>query len=116
MTSFRLGDDTYTDLYFWDEVVADGRISILSLHGWREQLQPPALTLERALANALVSCLADILEHRSGPKDCPLFFNPDRLITTIAGVVRFDDRCRRLIRRSSGERLKALDAVLAAFV
>jgi hypothetical protein len=105
----------------WDEL-ADAshsdseRISLFSLHEWSKQLQPPGTTLQRALANALASCLANVQEHKQGPKDCPLYYNPDRLIETIAGPVKFDRSCRkRVTEAGSKEGLQALEAILRAF-
>jgi hypothetical protein len=75
---------------------------------------------DRTIANALVGSLAGWLAksdtHKCGPKDCPLYFNPDRNFKQISGRQRFDEKCRKLLRdKLSPELLAAFEAVLSAF-
>jgi hypothetical protein len=121
ITSFRLGDDDTDDLYIWDELADPShsdseRISLFSLHEWSARLQPPGTTLQRAVANALASCLANIQEHKRGPKNCPLYYNANRRTDTIAGRLKFEPSCRKRVREAgSKEGLQALEAILRAF-
>jgi hypothetical protein len=117
ITSFRLGDDGSRDLYLWDEELPGEtrRLAILSLHGLLSRMDPPRLSLERMIANVLAGVLSDVDEHRRGPRTCPLYFNEERSIASIAGPLAFDRSCRAKIRRQDAAVLKALESLLSAF-
>jgi hypothetical protein len=117
ITTFRMGDDESRDLYVWDRDIPDpdGRVrgfGLFSLHGLLKQMDPPRLTVERAIANMVAGCLSDIPEHRKGPRDCPQYYNARRDIRSIAGPLRFDAACRRKVERKI---LPALGKLLRAF-
>jgi len=54
-------------------------------------------------------------EHRRGPKTCPLYFNDERAIASIAGRLAFDKPCRAAIRKSDATLLPALESLLRAY-
>jgi hypothetical protein len=87
----------------------------------------------RVVANAIVQSLAcQIVEeagaptpiHEDGPKDCPFYFNEERVEESIVGPNRFDARCRARLRRElpaklhgarRADLLRAFDALLDCF-
>jgi hypothetical protein len=74
---------------------------------------------ERVLTNGLVANLAGYLldtgSHDRGPKDCPLYFNPERDFEYRTGPLRFDAKCRNRLARKLPRELAAFDEMLAAF-
>src|SRR6185295_3880133 len=79
----------------------------------------------RALANEVAAGLAaQMLDyessaavvHQRGPRDCPLFYNPERAILSVTGRLRFDARCNKRIVSALGRATaRALDDLLAAY-
>ena len=93
-------------------------MAFVSVAGF-EELRPEGPDTDRAVANALVACLAGFYgetgTHTSGSKNCPLAFNRNRTFEHLVAAQRFDTQCRRKLARSLGPKLKALDALLHVF-
>jgi hypothetical protein len=98
-------------------------ILILSTAGLALPAQGPVAG--RALANEVVAGLAAQMLayqssagaiHERGPRDCPLFYNPDRALESVSGRLRFDARCKKRLVGSLGRAtMRAFDALLAAY-
>jgi hypothetical protein len=112
ITNFRLGDDEYDELFVWDE---NGPVALVSTAGILEEIRGPGVSVERAIANLVVGCLADLPTHRRGPKDCPMYFNEEIAVQYIAGPLKFDRQCRARLARSDRPSLLALEKLLRAF-
>jgi hypothetical protein len=84
-----------------------------------EELKPEGPETDRAIANALVTCLAGFYgetgTHDSGARNCPLAFNERRAFAHLVAAQRFDAKCRRTLAGRLGDKLKALDALLEVF-
>jgi hypothetical protein len=91
---------------------------VLSCAGFDGLLAEGAQT-DRALANlavcALAGFVAGIGAHVRGPKDCPMWHNPNRLLTHITGPQRFDAACRAKLKKHHARELEAFDALLKVF-
>jgi hypothetical protein len=117
ITTFRIGGRDSENVFLWSSDVRDpdGRVrglTLFSLHGLLSRMDPPRLTLERAIANVIAGSLSGIPEHKRAPRDCPRYSRLDRDIHLMAGALRFDASCRRRIPR---EALPALRRLLTAF-
>jgi hypothetical protein len=113
-TNLPMADATTTDLYAWDED-PDEKISLFSFHAFLDQLDPPRLTIERMVANAVAGFLASIADgaHDIGPKNCPMFYNPDREVQWVAGPLHFCKPDEKRIGPAIREAVKALLRVYA---
>jgi hypothetical protein len=118
ITRHWLRDDKWLYLYGWWPEHRTPPVAFLSVAGV-EGLQPEGPETDRAIANALVACLAGFYgetgTHQTGARDCPLSFNRSRSFAHVIGRQRFDARCRRRLEKALGRKLKALDALLRAF-
>jgi CHAT domain len=118
ITRHWLRDDDWLYLYGWWPDDATPPVVIFSVAGF-DQLRPEGPDTDRAIANAMVTCLAGFYAHlgthERGAKDCPLAFNRDRSFKHLVGPQRFDQRCRKRLKRELGARFSALDALLRLF-
>ncbi len=116
LTQHWLRDDHTLNLYGWWPGKG-GKVLILSTAGFA--LPSRGRETDRAIANAVVTCLAGTLvdrdAHKRGPKRCPFFFDVDRDYELLTGLSEFDARCRRSLARSIPDDLPALEAILNAF-
>jgi hypothetical protein len=106
---------------WWPEVSgpAKDQAPLLLFSTFGQPIPPRGPVAERVLANGLVASLAGILmggeTHRGGPEDCPLYFNPHRDFSYLAGVLRFHDACRRRLEKKFPRELEAFDRMLTVF-
>jgi len=118
VTRHWLRDDEWLYLYGWWPDHRTPPVAFLSVAGV-EELKPEGPETDRAIANALVTCLAGFYgetgTHESGAKNCPLSFNRSRAFAHLIAEQRFDAQCRRALARPLGDKLKALDALLEVF-
>jgi hypothetical protein len=93
-TNLPMRDSEELGLYSWD---SDQKISLFSMYDFLDQLNPPALSIEKMVANAVVGLLSNLYPHppKKGPADCPLFYNDDRAIGPVAGPLHFCNICAR---------------------
>lgn len=117
VTRHWLRDDDWLYLYAWWPDGGTPPVLLFSLAGF-DELPPNGPDTDRAIANALVAGLAgfygDVGTHAGGAKDCPLAFNRQRVVKYVAGLLRFDERCRKLLATRIGKKLPALEALLRA--
>jgi hypothetical protein len=118
VTRHWLRDDNWLYLYGWWPDHRTPPVAFVSVAGF-EELQPEGPETDRAIASALVSCLAgfygEIGTHERGAKNCPLAFNQSRDFAHLVGEQRFDPQCRRKLKGLLGSKLQALDALLKVF-
>lgn len=118
VTRHALRDDEWLDLYGWWPENGKPPILIFSAAGL-EQLQPEGLETDRVIANSMVTGLAGFYgklgAHDQPRKHCPMWFNPDRDFTHIAGPQQFDATCRKHLRQTLGGKLSALESILRLF-
>jgi hypothetical protein len=74
------------------------------------------LTAGGRRVSALAGFVGEIGAHVKGPKDCPMWHNPNRLLSHITGPQRFDAACRNKLKKQHTRELEAFDALLKAFV
>jgi hypothetical protein len=115
VTRHWLRDDDWLYLYGWWPDHRTPPVAFVSVAGV-ERLQPEGPETDRAIANALVTCLAgfygEVGTHESGARNCPLSFNRKRDFAHLVGEQRFDAPCRRKLKGTLGGKLKALEALL----
>ncbi len=118
ITRHWMRDDDWLNIYGWWPLQKGQQVVVMSCAGFDELLAEGAAT-DRALANMTVTALAGTLghldAHQHGAKDCPMWFNADRLQSRLSGRQRFDAPCRRKLSASIPNELKAFDALLQAF-
>jgi hypothetical protein len=118
VTRQDLRDDNWLYLYAWWPEHQKPPVVIFSVAGFNE-LPPEGPDTDRAIANAMVSCLAgfygNLDTHSRAPKDCPLAFNQTRDFTHVVGPQKFDATCKRQLRGTLGAKLPALEALLKTF-
>lgn len=102
-TNFPMRDADTVGLFSWDEDPKE-QISLFSTADLLDQLEPPALSLERMVANAAASFLSNLPAHMRGAKDCPQFFNDDVEIEWIAGPLQFCAVCTGKMKRTLDRR------------
>lgn len=90
-TNLRMRDSKTVDLFAWEDPKHE--ISLFSTYDLLKQLEPPALSIERMVANAAAGFMADLTVHRRGAKSCPFYYNDERAIEWIAGPLRFCGVC-----------------------
>ena len=112
ITSFPVCDEQTTDLYVWDED-ADHRITVVSTHGFLEQLKPP-FDVEHMVADTVAFLIGGLEAHKKGPKDCPFYYNDECAIESIAGQLKLCVSCRRRLQKDSGT-MKTVEKILQAF-
>lgn len=107
------------NLYGWWPSERKPPVVVVSFAGFEELLVEGAQT-DRALANMGVSALAgftaQIEAHVKGPKECPMWHNPRRLLSHLVGPQLFDVVCRNKLKKKHTRELEAFDALLKAFV
>ncbi len=118
VTRHWLRDDDWLYLYGWWPDDGNPPVILFSVAGL-EELKPEGPETDRAIANALVSGLAGFYgrtgTHRAGARNCPMYFNEQRLIEHLAGAQAFDATCRRRLGKAIKGKLPALEALLNAF-
>ena len=118
VTSHWLRDDNWLNLYGWWPDDGTPPVVILSFAGF-DQLEPEGPDTDRAIANALVACLAgfygDMDAHDGGAKDCPMWFNEARSFKHLVAPQKFEAGCKRRLARKAASKLPALEALLAVF-
>jgi hypothetical protein len=112
ITSFPVCDEKTADLYVWDDDV-DNRISVVSTHGFLEQLRPP-LDVEHMIADTVAFLIGEMAAHKGGPKNCPFYYNDECAIEFIAGQLQLCAACRRKLKKDPETR-KAIEAILQAY-
>ncbi len=119
ITRHWMRDESTLNLYGWWPVEHKPPVVVASFAGF-DGLRVEGQATDRALANLMVSALAgfigEIGAHVKGPKDCPMWHNPNRLLSHITGPQRFDASCRKKLKPLHGSELDAFDALLKAFV
>ena len=117
ITRHWLRDEDWLYLYGWWPDERTPPVVIFSVAGF-DQLPAEGPETDRAIANAVVTCLAgfygNLDTHERGAKDCPLAFNQSRDYKHVVGPQKFDAGCRRKLKQPLGAKLAALDALLAA--
>ena len=110
-------DDTL-NLYGWWPRQRKPPVLVLSFAGF-DGLLTEGLQTDRALANLVVSALAGFFggmsAHNNGSHDCPMWHNPDRLLSHLTKAQRFDRACRTHLEQSNSRELEAFNAILNAF-
>lgn len=118
VTRHWMRDNDTANIYGWWPRNKKPPVVVASFAGFGDMLAEGALT-DRALTNLAVCALAGfrggIDSHERGPKDCPMWFNPNRLMSHITGVQRFDATCRTKLKNEHARELDALDALLKLF-
>jgi hypothetical protein len=118
VTRQDLRDDDWLYLYAWWPGHQKPPVVIFSVAGFNE-LPPEGPDTDRAIANAMVACLAgfygNLDTHSRAPKDCPLAFNQARDFKHVVGPQKFDAKCRQLLKKPLGAKLAALEALLKTF-
>ncbi|MDR4472786.1 MAG: hypothetical protein MRJ92_09160 [Nitrospira sp.] len=114
MINFPLKDARTRYLYYWrrDPLIVTSTFELL------EQLNEREFTVERMMAHLAAAVVAGIPPHprRVGPADCPLYYNSERNIRSIAGRLTFCANCRKQCKGKNGqERLQAAQHILAAY-
>lgn len=114
MINFPMKDARTRNLYYWRR----DRLIVTSTAGLLEQLNEREFTVERMMAHLAAAVVAGIPPHprQVGPADCPLFYNVDRKIESIAGRLKFCARCRKQFKGKEAQKLlQAAEQILAAY-
>lgn len=99
-------------------------ITIISLAGYLDQLNPPTLSLERLIGNAVAYSFAQTGTHEKGATegrakgsmDCPGYFNDEKNINYAAGHLQLCPLCRARLRKARKPgRIAVAEALLNAF-
>ncbi len=114
MINFPLKDARTRYLYYWrrDPLIVTSTFELL------EQLNEREFTVERMMAHLAAAVVAGIPPHprRVGPADCPLYYNSERNIQSIAGRLTFCANCRKQFTdKEAKQRLQAAEQILAAY-
>jgi hypothetical protein len=119
VTRHWMRDDNWLNIYNWWPENGKPPILIFSVAGF-EDMAAEGTDTNRAMANATVCGLAgfygDVGSHARGAKDCPMAFNEGREFKYVAGPLKFDASCRKLLRPKLGSKFRALEALLKTFV
>lgn len=118
LTTYPLADEEDDDLYAWSPGDGQPPIMLFSTAGFDVPDDGPLL--DRMIVNLLVGGLAglrgDMYSHKRGPKNCPLYYNPNREFKWLVAPAEFDHVCRAGLRKSPAKaELPALEALLKAF-
>ena len=114
MINFPMKDARTRYLYYWRR----DPLIVTSTFGLLEQLNEREFTVERMMAHLAAAVVAGIDPHKRGvgPANCPLFYNEDRDIRSIAGRLTFCPNCRKQFKdKDAQERLRAAERILAAY-
>ena len=114
MINFPMKDARTKYLYYWRR----DPLIVTSTFGLLEQLNEREFTVERMMAHLAAAVVAGIDPHKRsvGPANCPLFYNEDRDIRSIAGRLTFCPNCRKQFKdKDAQERLRAAERILAAY-
>jgi hypothetical protein len=123
VTNWWMRDDESLSIYGWWSGDRSLPILIVSTAGLALPAEGPVAG--RAFANEVVAGLAaqmlayessaDAI-HERGPRDCPLFDDPERATLSVTGRLRFDARCKKRIVTALGRATaRAFDDLLAAY-
>ncbi len=119
ITRHWMRDKHTGNLYGWWPKEHKPPVVVASFAGF-EGLMVEGQATDRAIANLMVSALAGFIgsidAHDKGPKDCPMWHNPKRLLSHITAPQRFDANCRTKLKKQHAGELEAFDALLKAFV
>lgn len=99
-TNLPMRDAETLDLYAWDEDPG-GKISLFSSSGLLESLDPPKLSAEKMIINAIAGFLTNLPTHKTGARNCLSFYNEEREIELIAGHLQLCKRCLGKLDRST---------------
>jgi hypothetical protein len=87
---------------WWDD---DIPVDFFSAAGIK--LPPYAPVRDRTIASAIVECLtgrvAKTDTHKRGPKNCPLYYYPDRSFDLLSSKQQFDEKCRSTLMENISE-------------
>ncbi len=114
MINFPMKDARTRYLYYWRR----DPLIVTSTFGLLEQLNEREFTVERMMAHLAAAVVAGIPPHprRIGPADCPLYYNAERNIRSIAGRLTFCPTCRKQFKdKDAQQRLQAAQRILAAY-
>jgi hypothetical protein len=118
VTRHWLRDDRRLYRHGWWPEDRTPPVAFVSVAGFT-RMPPEGPETDRAIANAIVSCLAGffggIAAHARGANDCPLAITRSRDAGSPAARPRFDATCRRKLASRLGGKMKALDALLDVF-
>jgi hypothetical protein len=106
------------NLYGWWPTEHKPPVVVASFAGF-DGLMVEGEQTDRALANLTVSVLAGFFAgigaHTHGPKNCPMWHNPSRLLSHLTSSQHFDATCRKALAKAHARELEAFDALLKAF-
>jgi hypothetical protein len=118
VTRHWMTDDETLNIYNWWPESGTPPILIFSVAGF-DEIASEGTETNRAIANATVCGLAgfygDMDSHTRRAKDCPMAYNEDREFKYVAGPLKFDATCRKILRPKLGAKLDALEALLKTF-
>jgi len=118
LTRHWMRSSSTLNLYGWWPLEHKPPVVVASFAGFDGLMVAGAQT-DRALANLAVSVLAGFLggiaAHTPGPKNCPMWHNPSRLLSHLSGEQHFDARCRKALAKEHARELEAFDALLKVF-
>jgi CHAT domain len=118
VTRHWLRDDDWLNLYAWWPAGRTPPVAVFSCAGF-DALPVEGRETDRAVANNMAAVLAGFFgdedTHARVPKDCPLWFNEDRVLEHLTGRQTFDPVCRKKLRATMSKELPALDALLETF-
>jgi hypothetical protein len=118
ITRHWMCSDDWYNIYSYTAGDDEGPIMIFSAAGF-EDLAARGLQTDRVLANVAAGGLAEFFGdapgHSRGDRNCPLHFNENRDFEHLAAHQKFDASCRRLLKKSLGSKLQAIQALLDAF-
>jgi hypothetical protein len=84
-----------------------------------QRLPTHGVGADHAIVNAVVQGLTGILAdtgtHKRGPKNCPLYWNPELDLELTINRQEFDSKCDLILKRKIPNDLPALKALLGAF-
>jgi hypothetical protein len=115
LTRYSLNPDGGRAIHTWWPEAGESPVLIFSYAG--VALDPDSLDAARALANSIVRALAatqqQLVFHKTGPADCPMFASPQGDTAGLTGRQELDKDCRARIKDEAFA--AALDALLRVF-
>jgi hypothetical protein len=118
ITRHWLRDDNWLNLYGWWPDERKPPVVIFSAAGF-DDLPAEGPETDRAIANVTVMMLAGMLgnidSHARPPRDCPLYFNVDRVLVDLTRRQTFDKTCLAELTKRNPNEVDALEALLNAF-
>jgi hypothetical protein len=117
ITVFALADDERQGLALWNEDESQ-RVSIVSGDLIFAHIDHPRTSLNRFLANMLVSALCGLEEHKNGPPDCPndcpdSFKASDPEVRAASLITRY--KLCPVCAAKLGKQADSIDRILAAW-